>query len=1049
MATMQDTFLLLVREAERLVTAPYAPALQDLHSLTQRASPSIVSSWAAHKPCQVGALADVLVDSLSRSRFALPLIACLARAPEFRERLIQQHSHLLDQFLRHAIDGKIEFRPICISLLSSPLPCGVIPPASLAPFVMELIRQMRDKPCADTVRPLYLISSCLQSSGILFELPQEVMVSFQTELTKTLRNLEEHLVNLLCLATFARIVSPSSSGAEELDNPSWLQSIRHFFGPKRGLKTLDLVVLRVILASSSNGNLTAYQAAESIRLAIDICDSVNRAQRERWIEGNSIKVAKLLEKITREGVDHNVQMLGSSFLVSLIPTTSPSPDLMKLCLEWLVSDEPATILNTIPPHIISRLVEANAACLGQFTSIKVLDYVCSSLSISVADDLRMARLQMAKFLLGGLQTSTVPILSALADTTSEYNSAINNLMETFPRQACQLRCDGVNTCYASASRLENDLLSDLLSFWLEATLSPKVKQTVSGSTEMAMLRGFMTRDRLLLPGSRCTFSEIKLLDSRAPFLSLKNHETVHPPRDDWRKGIRDAMMINSEMLNNSVMEKVEDACYELEQRCKDIEAPLRAAEEERSKTHLDAERLKEQKNDLETQLQQASRSIADLRGGMARLQGHANSATARVEELSESLARALNELEELRHTSHNALISERESSRTKELDMIAALTERDDRLEEIQDSLKRQTEETEHLGTELASISKEKKNSLEEIAALRHGVSTLQAELSESRIIIAQKDEAFEKLVNEKESFEQLIENLQNNLHAEISEFERLRTVLEDSTDKFKSELEELKEKSELKHSEWTEEATETKSVIVSLQRALEESTLNSRRDVQTKDKRIHHLERKVQQLREERAAKAREFSEAQQHISRLMGVMGFKPAASDARAPSKQRPRPSFEPSQAATMQTQTDSRDGILQSREEDLLATSLKTDISCSGGRSPKRPRNSAFPSAQPSPPRSTANTRKPKEPVSRGKAKQYRERRPLEEADHNSKPNSQSSGAPPYDCQESFQPTQPNNQADQNHLDDIDLDLDLDFSKYFVFTSTSLSEMNVHA
>lgn len=178
---------------------------------------------------------------------------------------------------------------------------------------MQMIERMRVNPCAETIRPLYLVSSCLQASGVLFELPLEVMTCFQTEFTKTLRNLEDHIGNLLCLATFARLGSYERRNAETengVDEPTWLQNIRHFFGPKRGLKTLDLVVLRVILACSSNyGNLTVQQSAESIRLAISICDGVDKAQRECWIEGNSTKLAKLLEKVTRPGIDRSVQIL--------------------------------------------------------------------------------------------------------------------------------------------------------------------------------------------------------------------------------------------------------------------------------------------------------------------------------------------------------------------------------------------------------------------------------------------------------------------------------------------------------------------------------------------------------------------------------------------------------------------------------------------------------------------------------------------------------------------------------------------------------------------
>lgn len=42
--------------------------------MVQQGKSSTIGAWALCKPCQVGLLADVLVDALSRSRVALPLI---------------------------------------------------------------------------------------------------------------------------------------------------------------------------------------------------------------------------------------------------------------------------------------------------------------------------------------------------------------------------------------------------------------------------------------------------------------------------------------------------------------------------------------------------------------------------------------------------------------------------------------------------------------------------------------------------------------------------------------------------------------------------------------------------------------------------------------------------------------------------------------------------------------------------------------------------------------------------------------------------------------
>ncbi|KAA8645707.1 uncharacterized protein ATNIH1004_007126 [Aspergillus tanneri] len=295
-ASMKDKLSRLGCEVERLVTAQYAHSLQELHELVQHASTASLSSWAAQKPCQLGALAHIVVDGLSRSSYALHLVA----------------------------------------------PLDFVVPAFLPPFVTNLINSTGDNPCAKSIWPLYQIMTGLQTASIvLYEIPSETMSSLQMELTKTLRTLHDQTENLLCLATFGQIVS--SNTAHDQNNqdqlPPWLQNIKYFFGPKRVLKTLELVVLRVILACSSGcSNLTAQQSARSIRIAIEICDSVEQEQREYWISVNPSKAAKLCEKVTRNGIDRDVQILGTTFLVSPVPASALPRSIPVISVQWLLSE---------------------------------------------------------------------------------------------------------------------------------------------------------------------------------------------------------------------------------------------------------------------------------------------------------------------------------------------------------------------------------------------------------------------------------------------------------------------------------------------------------------------------------------------------------------------------------------------------------------------------------------------------------------------------------------------------------------------------------------
>ncbi|KAL4821036.1 hypothetical protein BDW67DRAFT_76673 [Aspergillus spinulosporus] len=1044
---MPDTLFLLGREVERLVNAPYAPSFQDLYSLIQQA-PLAVATWASQKPCQVAALVDVLVDGLSRSRSALALLTSFTRAQEFRDNLLQRYPYLLDQFLQQAIEGNEPgCLPLCILLLSSPLPCNIIPPANLTVFVMQLIERMRINPCVETVRPLFSISSCLQASGILSELPLEVMSCFQTELTNTLRNLEDHMGNLLCLATFARLVSSQNGSVEAEDGantPTWLQSTRHFFGPKRGLKTLDLVVLRVILAcSSSYGNLTVEESAESIRLAISICDSVDMEQRTRWIEGNSIKLAKLVEKITRDGIDQSVRILGISFLVSLVPTAQLPPNLTRVAMQWVTSEDAATVLQVLPTQIIPRLVKAYVICSGQAAIDKALEYVISSLSTSTTNMASLVKLQISKLVLQGLR---FPKLQPAGIVSEQHCNTINGLMKDFPRQQpFASKCDGAIVCYSSALRLESDLLCDLLAFWAETTL-PRNTEEPSYSSGTAMLISFLSRSTLLLPELQCATSQIEPLETRSAIPTLKIRKTVDAPRNNWRNDMRDVMMTNSKMLNDSIMQKIEDICYDLEQRCDSIEAPLKVAEEERTKYYLEAEQLKKQNRGLQTQLQQATSTNAELREEMSRLALHADSAADRVDELSASLAQARHELEELQRTSQDALCNQRESFKTRELDLVASLTEKEERLDELQEEIKCQMVANGELRENLAEASRVKESLVEEIAAVKAEVSTLQTKLEENKVSLTQKDERIKELAVEKGRADELAKDLQNKLHEEISKAESLGAALQQTTERFQLELEELKRQSEAQHLRIAEEAAERKSEIMSLQRVIHETKSNAAKELQTKEKRVQHLERKVQLLREERAAKAREFSEAQQHITRLMGVMGFKPPGpSDNRISIERRSRPSSEQTQPITMQTQTDSGAGTFESRKDDPLTTSIDFATPRPNSCSPKRTRNHAFPSALSSPPHSQESSEKARKSLSQSTLKRLQERKPLGEVDQNSQ-NPQATEIMTCSRRESFNDSQFSCPPDQNHLGDIDLDLDMEFSKDFMFTSTSTSELD---
>lgn len=72
---------------------------------------------------------------------------------------------------------------------------------------------------------------------------------------------------------------------------------------------MDLVVLRVIFACSNSSSLTSDDALESLKLAKEIIDAVERQQKDEWLKSNGSKIRKFFEKVLRKGICPELQAL--------------------------------------------------------------------------------------------------------------------------------------------------------------------------------------------------------------------------------------------------------------------------------------------------------------------------------------------------------------------------------------------------------------------------------------------------------------------------------------------------------------------------------------------------------------------------------------------------------------------------------------------------------------------------------------------------------------------------------------------------------------------
>ncbi|KAJ5738532.1 hypothetical protein N7493_001687 [Penicillium malachiteum] len=677
---MNEDHLNLVEEIERIVTASYIPSLQDLKRQVESGGPSAIRYWALQKPCQIALLADVLVEGLSRSKTALPLLSCFCSAVAFRNAVLSRHPALLDGLLEKALDvdwGDLEFRQACVSMLSHPLPSKIVPPVRIADLITTLALNIAESPSEKTIAPVYSLMKGLRGRSLVrYDVSTEVMSQLQLELTNTLRKFNDHMRVLLSLATFAQIVSIETNDMGNTQQaPPWLISIEDFFGPKRGVKTLDLVVLRIILACSSpnDNNLTPSQAAESIGFAITIADAIGSEQKNAWITTSSSKIAKLCEKVARDGLDREVQIMGTAFLLLLLPAAQLPSSIRELGLHALLSKGSKGVMGVMSHDHIPRIAES----LAESEESAIYHLLRLSFEAVKGSDLPdqdlLSDLQLSNLILKGFQASqSTALAAALLDSVSTKNTILS-LLKNFPVDSQQSDCRGMIACASEKAMLQNRLLANIFDVYFTATLTRH-----GSNAEAIVLKTFIDRAIASYSSSSCSFSKSELTTFRH---SQTGFFPPQLPVRNWQSVMSDALLGDYTNSHEILMRRINDACIDLERRCHDVEGPLRRVEEERDQGILKISQLNEQRKEQEELLESSNRQRESLQKELAQAEDHLTG-------LTESLNMAQREYEDLRLEHDINIQHEREKARTRELELTAEITMRSDEIDRLRANIK-------------------------------------------------------------------------------------------------------------------------------------------------------------------------------------------------------------------------------------------------------------------------------------------------------------------------------------------------------------------------
>ena len=275
----------------------------------------------------------------------------------------------------------------------------------------------------------------------------------------------------------------------------------------------------------------------------------------------------------------------------------------------------------------------------------------------------------------------------------------------FPMEPRQPHCEGSEVCHHAYLSAQNVLLVEFLALSFTATLlATRPDHDPDHSDALNRLTSYMTQiNHRASHRDPCSFVQRSRWQRSDPStLQMAAHPMEigfgNSPNQDWKSNVANALIQDARVSHESIIQRVEETCQGLEHRYDQFEGPLRAMMDERDRWAVQVE---ERNRELEVQKEKASQLIAILNHKVAGLDNKARSVSAQAKDLTVRLSTKEREFDELQDHAN----SERENARTRELDLMAMVTEREEQLDEAREVWQETRCENEKLKEEIVRLS--------------------------------------------------------------------------------------------------------------------------------------------------------------------------------------------------------------------------------------------------------------------------------------------------------------------------------------------------------
>lgn len=416
------------------------------------------------------------------------------------------------------------------------------------------------------------------------------------------------------------------------------------------------------------------------------------------------------------------------FLVSVA-----APALKNLFLSWRQGRVDNKFVATVLEAILHACAEATAISAQGFRSLESsLSVLCSLILVAKNSPLLRASVACA------------PVANELSRVLTILNSCPLSMNPI-------ISCHDLEVCPVAWAETRRALGAELCSLFLRSRLQCQIDSTtVDDSLALSML-DMQGHFATLPPTYSYSCSTLSPTNASGPVL-LEHTSTPdsHQSSRKWREQLASDLSRDAKHTHETIIRKVGEICRDLEDRCHQVEAPLREEQARSASLEQELRSSQERVCQLESELGEHKHLLSGMNTEMAELKHEIQLLESRLEDstgTARQLDSRLKEVMQSAETSKLEFAAEMEKTKEKELELQALIAIRDESMEhfsaevdgmqklagDLENQLKAANEEAVHarslikeLEDNLAHITQEKENLKRELAENKDSIASLQ-----------------------------------------------------------------------------------------------------------------------------------------------------------------------------------------------------------------------------------------------------------------------------------------------------------------------------------